>query len=97
MSLIGCAPPEPQLELRLDNQPIEQVFSFADYCKEKCHRRKPFRAKKAKNGSPYFVLKAGNGQVIGTNEMYSIEAARDNGIASVMKNAPEAEIIDETV
>ncbi len=29
--------------------------------------------------------------------MYSIEAARDNGIASVMKNAPEAEIIDETV
>lgn len=56
-----------------------------------------FERKEAKNGSPYFVLKAGNGQVIGTSEMYSSESARDNGIASVMKNAPEAEVVDETV
>ena len=35
ISLIGCAPPEPQLELKLENQPVEQVFSFADYCEEK--------------------------------------------------------------
>jgi uncharacterized protein YegP (UPF0339 family) len=42
------------------------------------------------------VLKAGNGQVIGQSEMYSSEASRDNGIASVMKNAPEAEVVDET-
>ncbi len=55
-----------------------------------------FERKEAKNGNPYFVLKAGNGQVIGTSEMYSGEAARDNGIASVMKNAPEAEVVDET-
>ena len=52
--------------------------------------------KEAKNGAPYFVLKAGNGQVIGQSEMYSSEASRDNGIASVMKNAPEAEVVDET-
>ena len=56
-----------------------------------------FERKEAKNCAPYFVLKAGNGQVIGQSEMYSSEAARDNGIASVMKNAPDAEIVDETV
>ena len=55
-----------------------------------------YERKEAKNGAPYFVLKAGNGQVIGQSEMYSSEASRDNGIASVMKNAPEAEVVDET-
>lgn len=54
-----------------------------------------FERKEAKNGSPYFVLKAGNGQVIGTSEMYSSESARDNGITSVMKNAPEAEVVED--
>ncbi len=56
-----------------------------------------FERKEAKNGSPYFVLKAGNGQIIGTSEMYSSEASRENGVASVMKNAPGAEVVDETV
>ena len=55
-----------------------------------------FERKVAKNGAPYFVLKAGNGQVIGQSEMYSTDAARDNGIASVMKNAPEAEVVDNS-
>lgn len=57
---------------------------------------KHFERKEAKDGSPYFVLKAGNGQVIGQSEMYSSATACENGIASVMKNAPEAEIIDES-
>ena len=56
-----------------------------------------YERKEAKNGAPYFNLRAGNNQVIGTSEMYSSEAARDNGIESVKKNAPEAEIVDETV
>lgn len=56
-----------------------------------------FERKEAKNGSPYFVMKAGNGQIIGTSEMYSSEASRENGVASVMKNAPGAEVVDETV
>ena len=55
-----------------------------------------FERKEAKNGAPYFVLKAGNGQIIGQSEMYTTEAACDNGVASVMKNAPEAEVVDET-
>lgn len=48
----------------------------------------------AKNGQPYFNLTATNGQVIGTSETYSGEAACDNGIQSVMANAPSAEIED---
>ena len=35
VSLIGCTPAEPQLELKLENQPVGQVFSFAEYCEEK--------------------------------------------------------------
>lgn len=50
----------------------------------------------AKDGSPYFTLKATNGQVIGQSQMYSSEAARDAGIASVQANAPEAALEDQT-
>ncbi len=47
----------------------------------------------AKNGKPYFNLKSHhNGQIIGTSEMYNSEQARENGIASVMKNAEVAGI-----
>lgn len=53
-----------------------------------------YERKEAKDGSPYFVLKAGNGQVIGQSEMYSAASAMENGIASVKKNGPTAEIDD---
>ena len=46
----------------------------------------------AKNGQFYFNLKASNGQVIGTSEMYTSTAGRDNGIESVKTNAVNAEI-----
>ena len=46
----------------------------------------------AKNGKFYFNLKAGNGQVIGKSQMYETEDGRDNGISSVMKNAPDATV-----
>lgn len=55
---------------------------------------KRFEKLTAKNGKPYFVLKATNGQVIGQSQMYASEDSRDNGIASVMKNAPEAEVVE---
>ncbi|MCD7902114.1 MAG: YegP family protein [Bacteroides sp.] len=42
----------------------------------------------------YFVLKASNGQIIGISEMYKSESSRDNGIASVMRNAPDAMLVD---
>jgi len=50
----------------------------------------------AKDGSPYFNLKAANGQIIGSSEMYSSTAARENGINSVKTNAPIATVRDET-
>jgi uncharacterized protein YegP (UPF0339 family) len=55
-----------------------------------------FEKKKSKNGKSMFNLKASNGQVIGTSEMYESEASCDNGIASVMKNAPDAKVDDQT-
>ena len=44
-----------------------------------------------------FDLKATNGEVIATSEVYSTEAACRKGIASVMKNAPIAAVEDQTV
>jgi uncharacterized protein len=48
--------------------------------------------KTSTNGKAYFNLKAGNGQVIGTSEMYESEAGRENGIESVKANAPDAAV-----
>ena len=53
-----------------------------------------FERKTARDGSPYFNLKASNGQVIGKSEMYTSTAAMENGIASVKKNAPDAEVVE---
>lgn len=55
-----------------------------------------FEKRESKNGDPYFVLKAANGQEIGRSETYSSDAACQNGIESVQKNAPTAEIEDTT-
>ncbi len=53
-----------------------------------------FERKTAKDGSPYFVLKAGNGEPIGKSEMYKSKSSMENGIASVKKNAPDAAVVD---
>lgn len=44
-----------------------------------------------------FDLKATNGQVIATSEVYNSNAACKNGIASVQKNAPVAAVENQTV
>ena len=44
-----------------------------------------------------FDLKATNGQVIATSEVYTTESACRNGIASVQKNAPVAAVENQTV
>ena len=43
-----------------------------------------------------FDLKASNGQVIATSEVYTTEAACKNGIESVKTNAPIAAVEDQT-
>jgi uncharacterized protein YegP (UPF0339 family) len=45
---------------------------------------------------PYFVLKAGNGEILGTSEMYSSNAAREDGIEAVKRNAPSASVVDHS-
>jgi len=57
---------------------------------------KRFERTETKGGKPRFNLRAGNGQVIGTSETYESTSARDNGIASVAKNAPDAKVDDQT-
>ena len=44
-----------------------------------------------------FNLKADNGEVIATSEVYTTERACKAGIASVQKNAPIAALEDQTV
>jgi uncharacterized protein YegP (UPF0339 family) len=48
------------------------------------------------NGQHYFVLKAANGEVIGTSELYTSAAGMENGIAAVKNDAPTAPIKDLT-
>ena len=45
-------------------------------------------------GKPYFVLKAKNSQVIGRSQSYASKSSLKKGIASVMRNAPEARIVE---
>jgi len=51
-----------------------------------------FERKKSTNGKHYFNLKASNGQVIGTSEMYDGSSGMENGIESVKTNAPKAPV-----
>jgi uncharacterized protein YegP (UPF0339 family) len=48
-----------------------------------------------KAGEYRFRLKARNGQIIAVSEGYTAKAGCVNGIESVQKNAPEAEIVEE--
>lgn len=54
-----------------------------------------YERKASANGKYYFNLKASNGQVIGTSEMYETSTNRDIGIASVKANAPSASVTEE--
>ena len=42
-----------------------------------------------------FNLKAGNGEIIATSEVYSAKASCLGGIESVRKNAPDAAVEEE--
>ena len=55
-----------------------------------------FVIKETKTGIK-FDLKANNGEVILTSEVYRSERSCKNGIASVTKNAPIAPVEDQTV
>lgn len=54
-----------------------------------------FERNTARDGRCYFNLKAGNGQIIGTSQMYETDNGMENGIDSVKNNAPNASVEDE--
>ncbi len=53
-----------------------------------------YERKEASNGKSMFNLRAANNQVIGTSEQYESISARENGIESVKKNAPDAPVYE---
>jgi len=55
-----------------------------------------FDRRNAMDEKPYFVLKAANGEIIGTSEQYSSNAAMENGIQSVKANALAAAVDDSS-
>ena len=55
-----------------------------------------FELKQSKDGQYMFNLKAGNGQVILSSELYKTKADAENGIESVKKNAAIAERFERT-
>ena len=71
------------------------ITSLIESVKKNAPIEARFEIKEAKNGKPFFNLKASNGQVIGSSQMYASERTMKMGIASVMKNAPEAPVVEE--
>lgn len=55
-----------------------------------------FDRRTSNDDKPYFVLKAANGEILGTSEQYSSAAAMENGVQSVMANAPTAVVDDSS-
>lgn len=58
-------------------------------------REGAFELKEAANGKQYFVLRAGNGQVVGQSQMYGSRASAEHGIAAVRRYAQDAGISDD--
>lgn len=65
-----------------------------DSCKINSTRREHFEKRTAVDGTHYFVLKAGNGEIIGKSQQYISHSSCDAGIASVMNVAPGAPVED---
>ena len=76
------------------NAPIANLAdqTAEEYAKEKCPK---FEMYIDKSGEYRFRLKATNGQTIATSEGYSAKAGCLNGIDSVKRNAPDAEIDEQ--
>lgn len=76
------------------NAPIANLEdqTAEEYAREKCPK---FEMYIDKTGEYRFRLKATNGQTIATSEGYSAKAGCLNGIDSVKRNAPDAEIDEQ--
>jgi uncharacterized protein YegP (UPF0339 family) len=73
-----------------------EMASIEDQTKEGYEKAKnpKFEIYKDKKGEFRFRLKAGNGQIIAVGEGYKELAGCKNGIKSIQKNAPKAEVVE---
>ncbi len=62
--------------------------------KKNAGEEKQYDFKEGKNGKVYFNLKAKKHQVILSSQGYPSESGAKNGMKSVMKNAPEAKLVE---
>lgn len=70
----------------LEDQTVEEVVTAVN---------PKFELYTDKKGEFRFRLKARNGEIIATSEGYVTKASAENGIDSVRRNAPDAEIVKE--
>ena len=82
------------VESIIKNAPVANVENQSEAGWEVMTHPK-FEMYQDKTGEFRFRLKATNGQVIATSEGYKAKESCLNGIASVQKNAPEAEVVAE--
>ena len=82
------------IESVMKNAPIANVENQTEENFEVMKHPK-FEMYEDKSGEFRFRLKATNGQVIAVSEGYTAKAGCLNGIESVQKNAPDAEIVEE--
>ncbi len=95
-----------QFNLKAGNEQViltSQGYSTKPSCENgigsvKTHSQEDskFERNTAQDGRSYFNLKAGNGQIIGTSQMYESGNGMENGIESVKNNAPHASVEDES-
>ncbi|OPZ26970.1 MAG: tryptophanyl-tRNA synthetase [Lentisphaerae bacterium ADurb.BinA184] len=61
-----------------------------------CGKDANYECKDSSDGKFYFNLKAPNGQIVGTSQMYASADTRANGIASVKANGATKTVKDAT-
>lgn len=98
---------EYQFNLKASNGQIiltSEGYSSKDGCrkgieavKENASLDQRYERLTAANGYFYFNLKAANGQIVGTSEMYTSEGGRNGGIEAVKTNAVAASLVDYTI
>jgi hypothetical protein len=62
--------------------------------KTNCEDDQCFERNTTDSGKFRFSLKAKNGQVIGTSQMYKTEKGRDNGVSAVGRAAKDASVVE---
>ncbi len=91
-SLASC---KTGIESVIKNAPIAY---YEDQTVEDCPKavNPKFELYADKGGEFRFRLKARNGEIIAVSEGYKSKQSCDNGIESVRKNAPEADVVVDT-